>query len=131
MNSLLSIVIAFFMLLTPKPESINDAIDQIISSFSEGNADKLSQYFGGSVEIATPTGEGVYSKAQAKQVVSRFFSQNKVQSSHLIHNGTSSSGSKFIVLNYKANQEEYRITIFLKQSGSDFLIQEIDIVKQL
>jgi hypothetical protein len=131
MNSLLSIAMAFLFFLAPKPETINDAIDQIISSFSEGNVEKLSQFFGGSVEIATPTGEGVYSKAQAKQVIARFFSQNKGANSQLIHNGTSSSGSKFIVLHYKSNQEEFRITIFLKQSGSDFLIQEIDIVKQL
>jgi hypothetical protein len=73
----------------------------------------------------------MYSKAQAKQIMQKFFSQNKAVNNQIIHNGTSNTGSKFVVFSYKTDKEEFRITVFLKQIESDFQIQEIEIAKQL
>jgi len=130
MNLLTTLLLSLIAILSPKPQSMNDAIDLIVEAFSQGDAQKLSEHFGSSIEITTPTGEGVYSKVQARQVIQKFFAQHKVASNQIIHNGTSNTGSKFIVLSYKTLKEEFRITVFLKQVGSDFHIQEIEIVKQ-
>jgi len=130
----ITFLLSLFALYTPDeplPMEMNGAIENITEAFNTGDAQKLSESFGSSIEITTPTGDGVYSKAQAKQVMQKFFSQYKAQSNQIIHNGTSNTGSKFIVFSYKTEKEEFRITIFLKQIGSDFQIQEIEIVKQL
>lgn len=115
----------------PLPAEENGAIESISEAFKSGDAQKLSESFGSSVEIMTPTGEGMYSKAQAKQVMQKFFSQYKAVDNQIIHNGTSNTGSKFIVYSYKTEKEEFRITVFLKQLNTDFQIQEIEISKQL
>lgn len=131
MKLIFTILLGISALFASAHQHSESTIKQITKSFDNGNAQKLSEFFGSNVEIVTPTGEGVYSKAQARQVMQKFFNQHKVVSNKVIHNGTSNTGSKFIVLSYKTAKEEFRITVFLKQTDSDCHIQEIDIVKQI
>jgi hypothetical protein len=104
-------------------------IDKIVKAFEAGNSEQLSTSFNSTIEITTPTSEGVYSKVQAKQVMTKFFTQYAPNSVSVLHKGTSNTGSTFVVLTYKSKTEEFRITVFLKQSASDYVIQEIDIEK--
>jgi hypothetical protein len=120
--------LASMLSATPGP-SPQDAIDPIISAFAKGNAEDLSLHFNTTVEITTPTGEGAYSKAQAKQVMAKFFSQNKPDNANVIHKGTSGSGASFFVISLNTDKGVFRVTVYLKQEGSKYLIQEIDIEK--
>jgi hypothetical protein len=117
--------------MPPEVVSIEDAIDNILTAFSSGDVAIISKNLNNSVEIATPTGDGVYSKAQSIKVLQRFFTLNKPEKCEIIHQGNSNSGSQFVVLSYASAKENFRITLFLKQVNSEILIQEIDIVKQL
>jgi hypothetical protein len=127
---LLFVMLSMFSTMSSEPgPSPQDAIDPIILAFSKGNAEDLSLHFNSTVEITTPTGEGTYSKAQAKQVMLKFFSQNKPDQAAVIHKGTSGSGASFFVVSLNTDKGPFRVTVYLKQEGSKYLIQEIDIEK--
>lgn len=116
---------------TPLPSEIEQVAESIVDAFKSGDAKLLSDFLNTSVEIATPSGEGIYSKTQAERVMQRFFTQNKPVNTTVIHKGDSNAGSSFIVLSFKTEKQNYRITVFLKQINSEVKIQEIDIVKQV
>lgn len=118
----------------PQPEAqwfSNESLAPIIKAFEQSSAEQLSLHFNPTVEIITPTGEGVYSKSQATRVMQRFFQKNQAKSCVIMHKEMNSNGSRFVVLTYTTQKEQFRITLFLKEIDNKPLIQEIDIVKQI
>lgn len=61
--------------------------DEILISLENGDSKKLSQYFNQNIELVVLEDDNVYSKAQAQQIMSKFFSNNKPESFTVIHQG--------------------------------------------
>lgn len=79
-----------------------------------------------SIELETPTSKGIYSKGQAQQIIDKFFQKYPPISFTISQKGNSSGGSRFAVGNYSSTRDRnFRVTIFIKKSGNDYLIQEI------
>ena len=97
--------------------------DEIILSLQTGNAKVLSGYFNDNVELVVLDNDNVYSKAQAKQVVSNFFKSFTPESFNVIHQG-GKEGSKYVIGNLKTNNGNFRIYFLLKNSnGKDYIHQ--------
>lgn len=99
--------------------------DQIITSLKSGDASSLAGYFEKSVEITTKENESTYSKTQAEQVLSRFFSSHDPKSFTIVHQGTSPEGSKYVIGTLVTSSGTFRTYIYAKQNGSALLIQQI------
>jgi hypothetical protein len=112
-------------------QRINDMVKDILEAFETGNHQKLGSIFNSTVEISTPSHQGVYSKAQAERVIQRFFRQNKSENVKEIHRGDANAGSGFVILSYVTGTDTFRITVFFKSISSEPKIQEIDIIKQI
>jgi hypothetical protein len=92
-----------------------------------GNAKLLSFYMSTSIEIEINGQEGIYSKSQAEQVLNKFFDKYPPRSFSLSHKGNSAAGARFAVGDYVTGKEHtFRVTIFLKKNGDQYLIQEIE-----
>ena len=99
--------------------------DEIILSLQTGNAKVLSKYFNDNVELVVLDNDNVYSKAQAKQIVSNFFKSFTPESFNVIHQG-GKEGSKYVIGNLKTNNGNFRIYFLLKNSnGKDYIHQLI------
>ena len=57
--------------------------DEIIQSLKTGDSKTFSEYFNQNVEMAVLENDNVYSKAQAQQIVNKFFSSNTPESFRL------------------------------------------------
>ncbi len=91
----------------------------ISDGFSKGDAQLLSTYFPSNIDISILGKSNLYSNSQAKQVLTTFFTQHKVSSFSITHEGNS-GGTKYFVGNYVSGASKYRITINVKSSaGSD------------
>ena len=103
--------------------------DEILISLENGDSKKLSQYFNQNVELVVLEDDNVYSKAQAQQIVSKFFNNNKPEKFTVIHQG-GKEGAKYVIGNLKTNTGSFRIYFLLKSNDGKNYIHQLRIEKQ-
>ncbi|MFN8316526.1 MAG: DUF4783 domain-containing protein [Chitinophagales bacterium] len=106
------------------------SVDQIGGYLQSGNAGELSKYFQSNVEINLKDGGNSYSKSQAEQVLSNFFSKHTPRSFAVAHQGTSPEGSKYIIGNLVTSAGNFRVYVYTKPAGGGVSIQEIRFEEQ-
>lgn len=132
MPSIKRIVLQFFIIvsLMLTASHIQAQIpEQIIQSFKEGNAKILAEYFNKNVELVVLENDNVYSKAQAQQIVNKFFSSNTPKNFTVIHMGDT-EGAKYVIGNLKTNNGSFRVYFLLKTSDGKNYIHQLRIEKQ-
>jgi hypothetical protein len=97
--------------------------DEIIQSLKSGDSKTLSEYFNQNVEMVVLENDNVYSKAQAQQIVSKFFSSNSPESFNIIHQG-GKEGAQYVIGNLVTNNGTFRVYFLLKKNaGKDYIHQ--------
>ncbi|MBM3399917.1 MAG: DUF4783 domain-containing protein [Bacteroidetes bacterium] len=119
-------VAAAFSALTAR--SAEDA-SRLTHLFAEGNSEEIASYFSASVQLTTPGRQGVYSKSQAKMILSGFFEQNIPKTAKSLQQGKSENGAHFLVISLTARSGEYKTTVFYRGSGKAMSIHELKIEK--
>ena len=99
----------------------------IISAFQSGNADALSQHFDSEVELSILDEDNVYSKAQAKQVMQKFFTNHKPSAFSKQHEGKSPNGANYCIGTLKTSDGSYRVSIHAKSIGGKKVVQQLSI----
>jgi Domain of unknown function (DUF4783) len=103
--------------------------DRMVKLFGAGDAEQISGYFNPSIQLTTPGKEGVYSKSQAKMILTDFFSSNAATSASLKSKGNSDNGAQFIQLSLVTAKGNYTVNIYYRGSGAKMLIHELKIEK--
>lgn len=123
-------ILALAPLLAMSPPE-NASLEQITQAISSGNATALGAYFDKSVEIAVLDEEDVYSKTEAIKIVQGFFNKNKPQSFSQVHQGASKGNdSQYCIGNMGTNGGTYRVYVYMKTNGGNYLIQELRFDKE-
>lgn len=95
--------------------------DEIVNCFENGNSKKLSVYFNQNIEIAIPGNKNIYSKAQAQQIISKFFSENPAESFTILSTSTKDDAINMIGM-FVTKKSSFRVYIVLKTTnGQDFI----------
>ena len=100
------------------------SITEVISAIKSGNASEVTKYFDNTVEITLPQKSSSYNKTQASLVLRDFFNENPVKDFQVIHQ-SEKEGSVYCIGTLSTVNGSFRATIFMKQSGSKQLIQEL------
>ena len=106
--------------------------NDIMLSFETGNSKLLSGYFNQNVELMVLDSENVYSKAQAEQIVSNFFSNFapvKENAFQIIHN-SGKEGARSVIGTLKTTKGSFRVYFLLKKNGTKEYIHQLRIDKQ-
>lgn len=103
--------------------------DDLVLSFKTGNASTLSNYFNQNIELFVLDQDDVYSRAQAQQIVSNFFSQNKATGFSIIHQ-SGKEDSKFAIGKLTTTKGVYRVSFFVKNEDGKPVIHQLRIEKQ-
>ena len=126
-NGILSMLFLalFGAMVVPTQQDIFKAVE---NSFTLGDAVQMEHLLSSSVELELPgEEEGIYSRAQTIAILNRFFERFPPTSFRVRHSGHSASGARFAVGDYLTESERtFRVTIFAKKQGDDYLIQEIE-----
>lgn len=109
-----------------KSAPTNSIKSDILAGFSSGKVSLLSKYFPANIDINVLGKSNLYSKSQAQQVLTTFFTQNKPSSYEVIHEGES-NGTKYFIGNYTSNSVKYRVTINVKTVDGAEQISSISI----
>jgi hypothetical protein len=100
--------------------------DEIIQSLKSGDSKTLSTYFNENLEMVVLENDNVYSKAQAEQIVNKFFSNNKPESFNIIHL-SSAEGAQLVIGNLVTSSGSYRVYFMLRKNGGKDYIHQLRI----
>jgi len=119
-------VAALFASITARPAEDANRLTQL---FTEGKSEEIASYFSASVQLTTPGKQGVYSKSQARMILSGFFEQHTPKNAKSIQQGKSENGAHFLVISLSTETGEYKTTVFYRGSGKAMSIHELKIEK--
>lgn len=101
----------------------------LVQAFGKKDLAKIEASLNSKVQIIKSGKDNIYSKPQAKMVLSSFFKETKPVSASLIHQGKKATSS-FVIFTLKTEKGNYRIYCLEKQVAQKFLIHQIRIDKQ-
>ncbi len=102
----------------------------IIVAFKVGNADELSNYFNNSIELIVLDNEDYYSKTQAKNIMSSFFTENLPLSFKIIHEGGKDNGTSFAIGKLSTmGGGKFRVSLLLKKNNNKLFLHQLKIEK--
>lgn len=129
-NVFIALVLFFSFISNLQAQDIPDGV---LLSLENGNAKELANFFNNNVELVVLENDNVYSKAQAQQIVSNFFSEFKPVESNsfeLLHDGGKEGGAKFIIGRLKTEKAVFRVSILLKQDNNKSYIHQLTIERE-
>jgi len=100
--------------------------EEIITGFKKGSSEILSKYFNQSIEMTVLDNDDIYSKEQAKQIISRFFSNNKPKKFTILHQGVKED-SCYLIGKLLTNKKTYRVYFFVKGKSPHRYIHQLRI----
>jgi len=100
------------------------SVDDVVTAMRNGDANRLSKYFDSRVDITLPGKSDNYSKSQAEMILKDFFSTNEVKNFQVKHKGEQ-NGSQFCIGLLQTRNGNYRTKFFMKQKGTEQLVQEL------
>lgn len=104
--------------------------NEIFTSLNTGNAKMLSDYFNQNVELAILGNDNVYSKAQAQQIVGKFFSEYKPEKFTIIRQ-SGKEGTEYVIGGLVTKQGNFRVYFLLKQDKGKSYIHYLKIEQQV
>jgi hypothetical protein len=100
--------------------------DKVVTALKSGNSKELAEHFIANIDLTVKDASEVYSKAQAEQILRRFFNDHPPVDLVIEHSGVSKFGDKYFIGILRTRTGYFRVTFFLKKN-SDEVFQ----VKQL
>lgn len=130
-NLLLILVLTPFVSFTTVNPIEEGGLSGISQAISKGDAEALGAYFDSQVEISIMDEEDYYDKAEAINIVKKFFSQNQPKSFKEMHQGTSKGNdSQYCIGNLVATSGTFRVYVYMKNSANKPVIQELRFDKE-
>ncbi len=122
-------MIKLFLIAVLSFQSSDGVIKNIEASMKAGNAKELVKYFNETVELKIDGGSANYSRNQAEVVLRKFFQKNPSRGFFYVHNGSSKEGLKYAIGQYSTDGSKYRMVLFLKTKGDEYVIDTLRITK--
>ncbi|MEQ9402375.1 MAG: DUF4783 domain-containing protein [Cyclobacteriaceae bacterium] len=104
-------------------------IRDIGTALKTGSSKELIAFCNKTVEIKIDGESSNYSRAQAEVVLKTFFTKNPAKSFTYIHQG-SSEGLKYNIGKYTHENGAYRVVMFIKKIGDNYLIDTLNFSKE-
>lgn len=103
--------------------------ERLAKLISAGDATQLSVYFNPSIQLTTPGKQGVYSKSQAKMILSDFFDNNKPTSATIKSKGNNENGAQYVTLELNTETGVFKVNISYRGADDRLRIHELKIEK--
>ena len=101
--------------------------EKIADLLGAGNSKVLSGHFTPNVDLTVVDTDDVYSKAQAEQILKKFFEESNPTNFKVEHDGKTNAGDGYVIGTLSTQKGKYRVTYFLKQMDQSLLIKQLRI----
>jgi hypothetical protein len=120
-------VMSMMLLLVTGLRAQDDVRDKVVLAMKTGNAKELAAHFITNIDLTVKENADVYSKAQAEQIMRKFFHDNPPVDMVIEHSGVSKFGDRYYIGILRARTGYFRVTFFLKKSEQDFQVKQLRI----
>ena len=101
-------------------------LEQITTALDQGNVQSLEQYLDERVEIVLLEEGGVYTRADAIDMLKAFFKAHPGTTFQAIHKGFSGGKSSlYCIGDLRKQGERYRVFMYIRVEGEQYLIEEL------
>ncbi len=122
------VLVLFTTLLFTFGLSAQDSVkDKVVQAMKTGNSKELAEHFIPNIDLTVKEASDVYSKAQAEQIVRKFFNDNPPVDLVIEHNGVSKLGDKYFIGILRTRTGYFRVTFFLKKTDGDLQVKQLRI----
>jgi hypothetical protein len=101
--------------------------DKVVQAMKTGNAKELASTFIPNIDLTVKESSDVYSRAQAEQILRKFFNDNPPVDLVIEHSGVSKFGDKYFIGILRTKTGYFRTTFFLKKGEEDFQVKQLRI----
>lgn len=101
--------------------------DRVVDAMKMGDAHELASLFIASIDLTVKDASDVYSRAQAEQILRKFFNENQPVDVVIEHSGVSKSGDKYFIGILRTRTGYFRTTFFLKKGDAGFQVKQLRI----
>jgi hypothetical protein len=101
--------------------------DQVAAAIGSGNAAAVARSMVANVDMTLPNASDFYSKAQAEQMLRKFFDEHKPKGLTIEHEGNNRSGDSYYIGNLTTANGDFRVTFFLKNTPDGNQIKQLRI----
>ena len=103
-------------------------LNEIATIIRSGNASQIAKFMDNSIEITIGESQKLYSKAQAEQVLERFFDKNNPKQFNLIHRSNVKEGkSKYGIGElHTTTNKKFRTYFYVVLKNEKYLIRELN-----
>ena len=116
-----------FLLAVFGLQAQDDVKDQVVQAMRTGNSKELANHFIANIDLTVKDASDVYSKAQAEQIVRKFFNDNPPIDLVIEHSGVSKVGDKYYIGILRTRTGYFRTTFFLKKADTAFQVKQLRI----
>jgi hypothetical protein len=99
----------------------------IANAFRSGDINSIANYFPSNLDMTVVETEDVFSKAQAIQILNRFFKENQPSGFVIKHQGSSQNNDFYQIGTLKTTSGDFRVTYFIRKDGNEILIKRLRI----
>ena len=103
----------------------DDVKDKVVQAMRTGNSKELAVHFIPNIDLTIKETTEVYSKAQAEQIVRKFFNDNPPVDLVIEHSGVSKLGDKYYIGILRTSTGYFRVTFFLKKTDAVFQVKQL------
>ena len=101
--------------------------DKVVLAMKTGNAKELAEQFIPNIDLTIKETSEVYSKAQAEQIIRKFFNDHAPVDMVIEHSGVSKFGDKYYIGILRTRNGYFRVTFFLKKNGDLMQVKQLRI----
>ena len=101
--------------------------DQVVLAMKTGNSRDLAAHFIANIDLTVKETSDVYSKAQAEQILRKFFNDHPPVDLVIEHSGVSKFGDKCFIGILRTRSGYFRVTFFLKKTDAEFQVKQLRI----
>ncbi|MCC6841108.1 MAG: DUF4783 domain-containing protein [Flavobacteriales bacterium] len=99
--------------------------DQVVAAIGTGNSAALARHLVANVDMSLPNASDYYSKAQAEQILRKFFEEHPPRGLTIVHEGANRGGDSYYIGNLATAKGDFRVTFFLKKNGDVFQVKQL------
>ncbi len=101
--------------------------ESVINALEAGNASDLVALCIPNLDLDVMGKDDVYSRAQAEQILKKFFDVNDPSNFSTEHNGVSKTGDHYVIGKLVTSGGDKRVTFFQKKVSGKYLVKQLRI----
>ncbi len=125
MNRALLFVASIFFVLGLQAQ--DEVKDKVVLSMKTGNPKELASTFIPNIDLTVKETSDVYSRAQAEQILRKFFNDHPPVDLVIEHSGVSKFGDKYFIGILRTRSGYFRVTFFLKKGDEEMQVKQLRI----